>query len=71
MPLSFSVKTAQVFHAAEAAFKNLGCSPEAFDALGGMFGLLGADRAHELFDAPSLPVPMCLSTFSILPRLNV
>ena len=48
--LFFLGEAAQVFHAADAASHIVGSAPQALDALGGIFGLLGLhDRAHELF----------------------
>ena len=48
--LFFLGEAAQAFHAAEAASLIVGSEPQALDALGAIFGLLGLhDRAHELF----------------------
>src|SRR5580704_11053620 len=46
----FLGEAALAFHAANAASHIVGSAPQALDALGGIFGLLGLhDRAHELF----------------------
>ena len=48
--LFFRGQAAQAFHAADTVSRNVGFAPQALDALGAIFGLLGLhDRAYGLF----------------------
>ena len=65
-------RTRQALAAAEAASRIVGDAPEALDALGAIFGLLGlhATGLGACSAAPSLPVPTCRNISSIWRRPN-